>query len=116
MLQLTPQSRVFLAIEPHDFRKGIDGLAQVCRQSLNQDPFSGAIFVFRNRAKTAIKILTYDGQGYWLMMKRLSKGKLKWWPNGSTITHTMTHRELQILLWNGNPKTASLDEDWKQVN
>jgi transposase len=49
MLQLTPQSRVFIAIEPADFRRGIDGLAALCRQRLGEDPFAGAIFVFRNR-------------------------------------------------------------------
>jgi transposase len=66
MLQLTPQSRIFLATEPVDFRKGIDGLAAVCRLVLREQPFSGAVFVFRNRAATTIKLLCYDGQGFWL--------------------------------------------------
>lgn len=51
MLQLTPQSRVFLAREPADFRRGIDGLAALCRQRLGEDPMAGAIFVFRNRRR-----------------------------------------------------------------
>lgn len=66
MLQLTPQSRIFLAIEPVDFRRGIDGLAAVCRRQLAQNPLEGAVYVFRNRRATAIKVLFYDGQGYWL--------------------------------------------------
>jgi transposase len=66
MLQLTPQSRIFLAIEPVDFRKGIDRLAAVCRQTLAENPLSGALYVFWNRAGTTLKILCYDGQGYWL--------------------------------------------------
>jgi transposase len=66
MLQLTPQSRILLAIEPVDFRKGIDSLAALCRQALAENPRSGALYVFRNRAGTALKILCYDGQGYWL--------------------------------------------------
>ena len=49
MLQLTPQSRVFLAREAADFRRGIDGLAALCRQHFGEDPMGGAIFVFRNR-------------------------------------------------------------------
>ncbi|MBK1725147.1 IS66 family insertion sequence element accessory protein TnpB [Thiocystis violacea] len=61
MLQLTPQSRVFVAIEAADFRRGIDGLAALCRQRLREDPFSGAIFVFGNRRSTALKLLCYDG-------------------------------------------------------
>ena len=60
MLQLTPQSRIFLAVQPVDFRKGIDGLAAVCRQVLHEQPLSGAVFVFRNRSATAIKLLFYE--------------------------------------------------------
>jgi IS66 Orf2 like protein len=66
MLQLTPQSRIFLATHPVDFRNGIDGLAAVCRQRLGANPLEGAVYVFRNRAGTALKLLLYDGQGYWL--------------------------------------------------
>ena len=49
MIQITPQMRVLVAIEPVDFRRGVDGLAQQCRAALEEDPFSGAVFVFRNR-------------------------------------------------------------------
>jgi hypothetical protein len=70
MLQLTPQTRILLATEPVDFRKGIDGLAAVCRRVLTEQPLSGTVFVFRNRAGTALKLLCYDGQGFWLSLKR----------------------------------------------
>lgn len=76
MIQITPQMRVLAAIEPADFRKGIDGLARLCKEALRQDPFCGWLFVFRNRRSTAIKILIYDGQGFWLCQKRLSSGRL----------------------------------------
>lgn len=69
MLQLTPQSRIFLATEPVDFRKGIDGLTAVCRQALGDNPLEGAVYVFRNRSGSALKILFYDGQGFWLCIK-----------------------------------------------
>jgi transposase len=61
--------RIFVATELADFRRGIDGLAALCRQRLEQDPMSGCAFVFRNRRGTAIKILLYDGQGFWLCQK-----------------------------------------------
>jgi len=115
MLQLTPQSRVFLACEPADFRRGIDGLAALCRQRLGADPMDGAIFVFRNRRGTALKLLSYDGQGYWLCQKRLSQGRLNWWPTSAQSTERLSARELQILLWNGNPKVVELAEDWRRV-
>jgi transposase len=115
MLQLTPQSRVFLACEPVDFRKGIDGLAALCRQQLGEDPFAGAIFVFRNRRATSVKLLCYDGQGFWLCQKRLSEGRLTWWPTTQQPSRTLSSRELQILLWNGNPDLAGMAEDWRRV-
>ena len=59
-MQLTPQSRVFLAVEPADFRRGIDGLAALCRQRLGENPLDGAIFVFRNRRGTSLKLLCHD--------------------------------------------------------
>jgi len=80
MIQVTPQMRIRVAVEPADFRKGIDGLARVCREALHSDPFSGCVFVFCNKSRKAVKILVYDGQGFWLSQKRLSKGRFPWWP------------------------------------
>ena len=115
MLQLTPHSRIFLAIEPVDFRKGIDGLAAVCRQVLAENPRSGALYVFRNRAGTALKILLYDGQGYWLCTKRLSQGRFTFWPRAPSAHTHLAARELAILLWNGDPTQARMAEDWQPV-
>ena len=55
MIQVTPQMRILVAIEPADFRKGIDGLARVCREVLSSDPFSGCVFVFRNKSRKGHK-------------------------------------------------------------
>jgi transposase len=60
MIQITPHMRILAAVEPVDFRKGIDGLCRLCRTELRSDPFSGAIFVFRNRRHTALRLLVYD--------------------------------------------------------
>ena len=68
MLQFTPQHRLLLATQPIDFRRGIDGLAACCRQVLEHDPFTGTFFIFTNKRKTAVKILVYDGQGFWLCL------------------------------------------------
>ncbi len=78
--QITPHMKILLAVEPVDFRKGIDGMAALCRTVLKADPFTGCLFVFLNRSKTSIKIISYDGQGFWLCQKRLSKGRFNWWP------------------------------------
>jgi len=115
MLQLTAQSRVFLAVGAADFRRGIDGLAALCRQRLGENPMDGAIFVFRNRRGTSLKLLCYDGQGFWLCQRRLSQGRLRWWPTSAQASARLSARELQILLWNGNPKGLELAEDWRGV-
>ena len=73
MLQITPHMKILVAVEPADFRRGIDGLARLCQETLQHDPFVGAVFVFRNRRGTALKLLMYDGQGFWLCHKRLSR-------------------------------------------
>jgi len=116
MIQITPQMHILLAVEPLDFRKGIDSLAAVCRQTLQADPFSGHVFVFRNKTATAIKILMYDGQGFWLCQKRLSKGRFRWWPaNSDTRSKSLAVHELQLLLWNGNPSTTNVAPVWRPV-
>ena len=66
LIQITPQLRILVAIDAIDGRKGIDSLAQLCREKLDADPFSGCLFIFRSRRGTAIKLLIYDGQGFWL--------------------------------------------------
>jgi transposase len=70
MIQITPQMRVLVAIESIDGRKGIDALVRLCQDKLAEDPFSGCVFIFRSRRSTAIRLLSYDGQGYWLAQKR----------------------------------------------
>lgn len=114
--QLTPQSRIFVATQPVDFRKGIDGLAAVCRQVLHEQPLSGAVFVFRNRSATALKRLFYDGQGYWLCTKRLSQGRFQWWPRTAGERMPLSARALLVLLWNGLPYQAQMAPDWRQLN
>jgi len=116
MIQITAQMRILLAVEPVDFRKGIDGLAGVCRKALAQDPFSGYLFVFRNRRATAVKVLVYDGQGYWLCQKRLSQGRFFGWPQGvGSPLETLAAHELQLLLWNGDPKRVHVAPSWRQL-
>ena len=117
MIQLTPQMRILLSIKAVDFRKGIDGLAGVCRQVLGTDPFSGCVFVFRNHRATAIKALMYDGQGFWLCQKRLSKGTFQWWPDpGSDRVSVLAVHELQLLLWNGNPSQVRVAPAWRKID
>lgn len=116
MIQVTPQMRIYLAVEPVDFRRGIDGLAQVCRAKLGADPFSGALFVFRNRRATQIRILVFDSQGFWLCQKRLSSGKFRFWPKSAgEPTRTLESHELQMLISGGDFEAIRAAPAWREV-
>ncbi|MBF0258566.1 MAG: IS66 family insertion sequence element accessory protein TnpB [Desulfamplus sp.] len=116
MIQITPHMRIMVAVEPVDFRQGIDGLARLCRTIFKQDPFSGYLFVFLNRGRTSMKILCYDGQGFWVCQKRLSQGRFKWWPKShqEDLKRLSVH-ELQLLIWNGDPESSSVSAKWREL-
>jgi transposase len=117
VIQVTAQMRVLVAVEPADFRRGIDGLARMARQTLASDPFSGWLFVFRNRRATAVKILVYDGQGFWLCHKRLSQGRFRFWPGGERgPTRALAAHELQVLLSAGNFAATGAAEPWRRMS
>jgi transposase len=115
VIQIAPQIRILVAVEAIDGRKGIDAIAQLCREKLNADPFSGYLFIFRSRSGTAIRILQYDGQGFWLATKRLSKGRFPWWPTGAEPARTLQAHQAQLLLAAGNPDTEAAPV-WRPVS
>lgn len=101
MIHLTHNTPILIAVAPTDFRRGIDGVAAVCKQQLLQNPRSGTLFVFINRSKTMVRVLVYEKNGFWLMTKRLSSGKFSGWPNVNQPISAMQSSHLRQLL-NGN--------------
>ena len=97
MLRLE-NKRVFLACGKTDMRKQINGLAAIIEGSFNLDPFDGALFVFCNGNRDRVKILEFDGDGFWLHFKRLEKGRFKWPAPGDEATMVLTGEELAYLL------------------
>lgn len=104
MIHLTATTPILIATEPADFRCGIDGLAARVQHRLGHDPRSGTLYVFRNRARTMIRVLVYEacapepGRGYWLLTKRLSRGRFAHWPIGtSPLSPLAAHRLRQVL-------------------
>ena len=116
MIQITAQMRVLVAIEPVDGRKGIDSLARLCQEKLVENPFSGCVFVFRSRSGTAIRLLSYDGQGYWLAQKRLSKGRFVWWPEATGRTKPLEAYEAQLLMAAGDLSRVRAAPMWRRVS
>jgi transposase len=114
VIALTPQVRVLVAVAPADFRCGIDGLARRVRQALADDPFGGAVFVFRNRRGSAVKLLAYDGQGFWLCQKRLSHGRFRHWPTGQP-GQVLAPQELAVLLAGGDWAAAGGAPLWRAL-
>ena len=115
MIQITAQMRVLVAIEPVDGRKGIDSLVRLCQDKLAEDPFSGCVFVFRSRSGTAIRLLTYDGQGCWLAQKRLSKGRFVWWPEASEPAKPLEAYEAHLLMAAGDISRVHAAPMWRRV-
>jgi len=113
MISLTSHSKVYIFSEAVNFKNGIDGLVRLCENQIHADPYSGQFFVFINKSKISVKILVYDGQGFWLMQKRLSRGTFKYWPK--------THCEFQgmaaqVLLNNGDCDKLDMQSVWKKIN
>jgi len=70
--------RVMMATRPVDFRKGVDGLAALVRDTMGADPFSGTVFVFRAKRADRVKLVFWDGTGVVLVAKRLEEGAFRW--------------------------------------
>lgn len=98
MILLTHETPILLSVAPADFRRGIDGFVALCKNELHQQPRSRCVFVFINKARTMIRALSYDGTGYWLMTKRLSKGRFQGWPGSNGSVSSVSARELRIIL------------------
>jgi transposase len=116
MIAVVAPMRVWVAVEPVDFRNGVDGLVAGCRQRLQAEPMSGALFVFRSRRARSLKILAYDGQGFLLCQKRLSAGRFSWWPAaGGAAAVRLEAAQMQLLLWNGDPTRAATAPLWRPL-
>jgi transposase len=91
--------KVHMAVGYTDLRKGLDGLAVLVEQVLEQDPFSGHLFVFRGRRADMVKVLFWDGSGLCLLTKRLEEGGFAWpVADAHGLTVTLTAAQLSMLL------------------
>jgi transposase len=108
VLSLPPSVRIYLARGATDMRKQIDGLAALVEHVLEHDPFSGHLFGFCNRRRDRIKILYWEGSGFWLLHKRLEKGTFAWPVPGDDMRSSiqMTAAELAALLGGIDLRTA----------
>jgi len=117
VIQVPPTANVVLMHDSISFRCGIDGTAAIARAVLQKEPMDGALFVFRNRRRHMLRVLFYDGSGFWLCTKRLSNGRFSAWPtgDGTTPCSPLLARELQVLIWGGDPANCAFPELWRKV-
>lgn len=98
MFGLGPATKIYIAVEAVDMRKGFEGLYGLVRDHLGQDPLSGHLFLFTNRTRTRLKALVWDGSGLWVCAKRLEKGRFRWPEAQNTRSVTMRAEELAMMV------------------
>jgi len=119
MIQLTAHMRILVCTTPLDMRKGIDGIQAYCRQVLCENPMNGAAFMFISRSRKQLRVLVYDGQGFWLCSKRLSAGRFPHWPEAQAGSprwlKELESCEAQALLHGGDPRQIKPMLPWKKI-
>lgn len=98
MISLSSATRIFIVTGVTDMRKSFNGLYGIVAHQLEEDPLSGHVFVFCNRARNRIKLLVWDGSGLWVCAKRLEKGRFHWQWDSDRAAATISHESLSLLL------------------
>ena len=112
MFGLGLATKIYVAIEAVDMRKGFEGLYGLVRDQLGADPLSGHVFLFSNRTHTRLKALVWDGSGLWVCAKRLEKGRFRW-PEASQKQHSVMMRAEELaMLVNGLDLKQTQPRKW----
>ena len=116
MIQVSPSATIFVVEQPIRFNTRLKGTLGVCRDLLQLEPMDGFYVVFRNHSGTMLRIVFYDGDGFWLCEKTFSKGRLPAWGGGPEGVSQISARELAVLLWRGNVVGAAFPDFWKKLS
>jgi len=111
MFGLGPATKIYIAVQAIDMRKGFEGLYGLVRDHLGEDPLSGHLFLFTNRSRTRLKVLVWDGSGLWVCAKRLEKGRFRWPQEDDVRSVTMRAAELSMLV-SGLDIKQTRQRDW----
>ncbi len=116
VIQISAATKILVVHEPVSFNLGFRGLIGFCRNILKTEPMTGAYFVFRSKTRKQIRVLTYDGDGWWLATKMFSKGSIKTWTSDDENLTQIAARDLLTLLWRGSPSAAGFPDFWKRID
>ncbi len=111
MFGLGLATKIYIAIEAVDMRKGFEGLYGLVRDQLGADPLAGHLFLFSNRTHTRLKALVWDGSGLWVCAKRLEKGRFRWPQADGRRSVTIRSEELAMLV-NGLDVKQTRQRNW----
>src|SRR5205809_3230189 len=116
MFGLGLATKIFIAVEAIDMRKGFEGLHGLVRDHLGQDPLSGHLFLFTNRTRTRVKALVWDGSGLWVCAKRLEKGRFRWPEGEGEQARVLLSQEELALLLGGIDLLQTRRRSWHRVS
>lgn len=116
MIAFPANADIVVVHTPVSFACGIDGMSRCCRILLAREPMDRAYFLFVNRRLQQVRVLWYDGQGMCLFCKRLSMGKLRYWPKaGESVSSIVAFFEAQVLIGGGDPRFTEGAQIWKKI-
>ena len=115
MFGLGPATRIYIALDPVDMRKGFDGLCGLVRDHLGQDPQSGYLFLFANRTRPRLKALVWDGSSLWICAKRLERGRFGWPPVNGARSVILRPEELAMLVNGLELSQARSRKNWMRA-
>ena len=114
MIQMSPCSTIYVVGKSVSFAGRLKSTLGICRDLLQLEPMDGCYIVFRNRSGSKLRIVFYDGDGFWLCEKTFSKGAIRGWVEGEEISQ-VSARELSVLLWRGNLERVQFPAFWKKM-
>jgi len=112
---ITEGTKIYLALEPVDMRKGFNGLYAQVSEQLKLKPLSGALFVFTNKTRTRVKILHWDGSGLWVMAKRLEEGRFSWPKSAGSANKLVLGSTALRMLLDGIELKHGAKKAWYEV-
>lgn len=115
MIHFSANHEVMIAINPVDFRAGHNRLRAVAEQLFGEDPRKSGLFIYRNRRSTDIKLIFYNGTGYFMGHQKLSKGRLKWWPRTEAEALNVSAEAVSRLLLGVDPR-GTWHPDWRPID
>lgn len=116
MIQVSPGATIYMVEAPIRFTSRLKGTLALCRSLLALEPMNGAYVVFRNQSGTMLRVLFYDGDGFWLCEKTFSQGRIGRWSATGNALVPLSARDLAVLLWRGDAAGAGFPPFWKRVS